>query len=99
VTPGVALGAAGSLLGQQVPKLLAHECRGLGRPEGCRLAVSRDPHPGFALSHWRPRGWCGALVMIGPDRQLVVAYATNQLREPAYDDRGMQIAMTALTSV
>jgi CubicO group peptidase (beta-lactamase class C family) len=44
-------------------------------------------------------GWCGALVMIGPDRQLVVAYATNQLREPAYDDRGMQIAMTALTSV
>jgi hypothetical protein len=37
--------------------------------------------------------------MIGPDRQLVVAYATNQLREPAYDDRGMQIAMTALTSV
>jgi hypothetical protein len=37
--------------------------------------------------------------MIGPDRQLVVAYATNQMREPAYDDRRMQIAMTALTSV
>jgi hypothetical protein len=29
---------------------------------------------------------------------LVVAYATNQMREPAQDDRGMQIAMAALTT-
>jgi CubicO group peptidase (beta-lactamase class C family) len=41
-------------------------------------------------------GWGGALVMIDPTRQLVVAYATNQMREPAEDDRGMQIAMAAL---
>ncbi|MGY2873279.1 CubicO group peptidase (beta-lactamase class C family) [Marmoricola sp. URHA0025 HA25] len=44
-------------------------------------------------------GWGGALVMIDPDRELVVAYATNQMREPAHDDRGMQIAMAALTAV
>ncbi|HEX6878239.1 MAG TPA: serine hydrolase domain-containing protein [Nocardioidaceae bacterium] len=43
-------------------------------------------------------GWGGALVMIDPTRQLVVAYATNQMREPAYDDRGMQIAMAALAT-
>jgi CubicO group peptidase (beta-lactamase class C family) len=43
-------------------------------------------------------GWGGALVMIDPTRQLVVAYATNQMREPAHDDRGMQIAMAALTA-
>jgi CubicO group peptidase (beta-lactamase class C family) len=41
-------------------------------------------------------GWGGALVMIDPTRQLVVAYATNQMREPAEDSRGMQIAMAAL---
>jgi CubicO group peptidase (beta-lactamase class C family) len=43
-------------------------------------------------------GWGGALVMIDPAQQLVVAYATNQMREPAQDDRGMQIAMAALTA-
>ena len=43
-------------------------------------------------------GWGGALVMIDPTRRLVVAYATNQMREPALDDRGMQIAMEALTA-
>ena len=43
-------------------------------------------------------GWGGALVMIDPTRKLVVAYATNQMREPAHDDRGMQIAMAALTT-
>ncbi|WP_027860357.1 EstA family serine hydrolase [Marmoricola sp. URHB0036] len=44
-------------------------------------------------------GWGGALVMIDPTQQLVVAYATNQMREPAEDDRGMQIAMAALGAV
>jgi CubicO group peptidase (beta-lactamase class C family) len=43
-------------------------------------------------------GWGGALVMIDPTQELVVAYATNQMREPAQDDRGMQIAMAALTA-
>lgn len=43
-------------------------------------------------------GWGGALVMIDPTRQMVVAYATNQMREPAHDDRGMQIAMAALAT-
>ena len=43
-------------------------------------------------------GWGGALVMIDPTRQLVVAYATNQMREAAHDDRGMHIAMAALTA-
>ncbi|RNM12515.1 serine hydrolase domain-containing protein [Nocardioides pocheonensis] len=43
-------------------------------------------------------GWGGALVMIDPTQRLVVAYATNQMREPAYDDRGMQIAMAALAA-
>lgn len=43
-------------------------------------------------------GWGGGLVMIDPTQRLVVAYATNQMREPAYDERGMQIAMAALTA-
>jgi CubicO group peptidase (beta-lactamase class C family) len=42
-------------------------------------------------------GWGGSLVMIDPTRQLVVAYATHQMREPAQDTRGMEIAMAALT--
>jgi len=39
-----------------------------------------------------------ALSAIDATRELVGAYATNQMREPAQDDRGMQIAMAALTS-
>lgn len=33
-------------------------------------------------------GWGGSLVMIDPDARMVVAYATNQMREPAQDTRG-----------
>ena len=43
-------------------------------------------------------GWGGALVMLDPTRGLVVAYTTNQMREPVHDDRGMRIAMAALSS-
>lgn len=43
-------------------------------------------------------GWGGALVMIDPRARLVVAYAPNQMRAPAADSRGMEIAMAALFS-
>ena len=33
--------------------------------------------------------------MIDPTRQLVVAYATNQMREPAQDTRGLELVMAA----
>lgn len=40
-------------------------------------------------------GWGGAIVMIDPDHRSVVAYVTNQMREPADDDRGLELVMAA----
>jgi CubicO group peptidase (beta-lactamase class C family) len=40
-------------------------------------------------------GWGGSLVMIEPEARMVVAYVTNQMREPAEDNRGLEIAMSA----
>ena len=40
-------------------------------------------------------GWGGSLVMIEPDERMVVAYVTNQMREPAEDNRGLEIVMSA----
>jgi CubicO group peptidase (beta-lactamase class C family) len=38
-------------------------------------------------------GWGGAIVMIEPADRAVVAYVTNQLREPADDTRGLEVVM------
>ncbi|NEA99588.1 serine hydrolase domain-containing protein [Streptomyces sp. SID13726] len=40
-------------------------------------------------------GWGGSLVMIEPDARMVVAYATNQMREPGQDTRGLDLVMSA----
>ncbi|QPP10262.1 beta-lactamase family protein [Streptomyces bathyalis] len=40
-------------------------------------------------------GWGGSLVMIEPEAEMVVAYVTNQMREPAEDTRGLEIVMSA----
>ncbi|MGI5457392.1 serine hydrolase domain-containing protein [Streptomyces sp. CA-249302] len=40
-------------------------------------------------------GWGGSLVMIEPESRMVVAYVTNQMREPAQDQRGLNIVMSA----
>ncbi|MFJ1806503.1 MULTISPECIES: serine hydrolase domain-containing protein [unclassified Streptomyces] len=40
-------------------------------------------------------GWGGSTVMIEPESRLVVAYVTNQMREPAEDTRGLDIVMAA----
>jgi CubicO group peptidase (beta-lactamase class C family) len=40
-------------------------------------------------------GWGGSLVMIDPDARMVVAYVTNQMREPADDTRGLEVVMAA----
>ncbi|MGV9450785.1 serine hydrolase domain-containing protein [Streptomyces sp. NPDC003635] len=40
-------------------------------------------------------GWGGSLVMIEPETRSVVAYVTNQMREPAEDTRGLEIVMAA----
>ena len=40
-------------------------------------------------------GWGGSLVMIEPEARMVVAYVTNQMREPAEDNRGLEIVMSA----
>ncbi|WP_053847774.1 serine hydrolase [Streptomyces sp. NRRL B-24085] len=40
-------------------------------------------------------GWGGSLVMIDPDARMVVAYTTNQMREPAEDTRGLDLVMAA----
>ncbi|MFJ5301575.1 serine hydrolase domain-containing protein [Streptomyces sp. NPDC088350] len=39
-------------------------------------------------------GWGGSLVMIDPAARMAVAYVTNQMREPAADNRGMEIIMS-----
>ncbi|MEV1067576.1 serine hydrolase domain-containing protein [Streptomyces sp. NPDC050263] len=40
-------------------------------------------------------GWGGSLVVIEPETRMTVAYVTNQMREPADDQRGMEIVMAA----
>jgi CubicO group peptidase (beta-lactamase class C family) len=40
-------------------------------------------------------GWGGSIVMIEPDERMAVAYVTNQMREPADDNRGLEIIMAA----
>lgn len=40
-------------------------------------------------------GWGGSLVMIEPEPRMVVAYVTNQMREPADNTRGLEIVMSA----
>jgi CubicO group peptidase (beta-lactamase class C family) len=40
-------------------------------------------------------GWGGSIVMIEPDDRMAVAYVTNQMREPADDNRGLEIIMAA----
>lgn len=40
-------------------------------------------------------GWGGSTVMIDPEARAVVAYVTNQMREPAQDTRGLDLVMAA----
>jgi CubicO group peptidase (beta-lactamase class C family) len=40
-------------------------------------------------------GWGGSLVVIDPDAHMTVAYVTNQMREPADDQRGLELVMAA----
>ncbi|MFE7166784.1 serine hydrolase domain-containing protein [Streptomyces sp. NPDC057616] len=40
-------------------------------------------------------GWGGSLVMIEPESRTVVAYVTQQMREPGADNRGLEIVMAA----
>jgi CubicO group peptidase (beta-lactamase class C family) len=40
-------------------------------------------------------GWGGSLVMIDPAARMAVAYVTNQMRDPADDNRGLEIVMAA----
>jgi CubicO group peptidase (beta-lactamase class C family) len=39
-------------------------------------------------------GWGGSVVMIEPEARMAVAYVTNQMREPAEDQRGLEIVMS-----
>src|SRR3712207_7979238 len=36
-----------------------------------------------------------SLVMVDPDARMAVAYVTNQMREPAEDQRGLELVMAA----
>ncbi|OIJ65120.1 serine hydrolase domain-containing protein [Streptomyces mangrovisoli] len=40
-------------------------------------------------------GWGGSLVVTDPEGGMTVAYVTNQMREPADDNRGMELVMAA----
>jgi CubicO group peptidase (beta-lactamase class C family) len=40
-------------------------------------------------------GWGGSIVMVEPDDHMAVAYVTNQMREPADDNRGLEVIMAA----
>ncbi|MEU9137711.1 serine hydrolase domain-containing protein [Streptomyces sp. NPDC048404] len=44
-------------------------------------------------------GWGGSLVVIDPDHRLAVAYVTHQMREPANDQRGMDLVTSAYDSL
>ncbi|MEU5596233.1 serine hydrolase domain-containing protein [Streptomyces sp. NPDC020298] len=40
-------------------------------------------------------GWGGSIVMIDPEERMAVAYVTDQMREPAADNRGLELVMAA----
>ncbi|WP_329342720.1 beta-lactamase family protein [Streptomyces sp. NBC_00663] len=40
-------------------------------------------------------GWGGSLVMVDPEARMAVAYVTHQMREPADDQRGLEIVSAA----
>ena len=40
-------------------------------------------------------GWGGSIVMIDPESRMTVAYVTNQMREPADDNRGLELVIAA----
>jgi CubicO group peptidase (beta-lactamase class C family) len=40
-------------------------------------------------------GWGGSIVMVEPGDRMAVAYVTNQIREPADDNRGLEVVMAA----
>ena len=40
-------------------------------------------------------GWGGSIVMVEPGERMAVAYVTNQMREPADDNRGLEVIMAA----
>jgi CubicO group peptidase (beta-lactamase class C family) len=40
-------------------------------------------------------GWGDSIVMVEPDDHMAVAYVTNQMREPADDNRGLEVIMAA----
>ncbi len=40
-------------------------------------------------------GWGGSIVMADPEARMAVAYVTNQMREPAEDNRGLELVMAA----
>jgi CubicO group peptidase (beta-lactamase class C family) len=40
-------------------------------------------------------GWGGSIVMVEPDDRMVVAYVTNQMRDPGNDPRGLEVIMSA----
>ncbi|MFH9422316.1 serine hydrolase domain-containing protein [Streptomyces sp. NPDC017529] len=44
-------------------------------------------------------GWGGSLVMIEPATRTVVAYVTNQMREPGDDNRGLEVGTAAYDGV
>jgi CubicO group peptidase (beta-lactamase class C family) len=40
-------------------------------------------------------GWGGSIVMIDPGHEMTVAYVTNQMREPADDQRALELVTAA----
>jgi CubicO group peptidase (beta-lactamase class C family) len=83
-------------------------------PEGCSRAWEEQFNGEDRLLHTKSRyglgyglfgttygwgGWGGSLVMLEPDTRLVVAYATNQMREPTDDNRGLELLMAAYDGV
>ncbi|MFE2537092.1 serine hydrolase domain-containing protein [Streptomyces sp. NPDC059371] len=40
-------------------------------------------------------GWGGSLVVVDPEQRMAVAYVTHQMREPANDQRGMELLLSA----
>lgn len=40
-------------------------------------------------------GWGGSIVMIDPEVRMAVAFVTDQMREPAADNRGLELMMAA----
>ncbi|MFE1292069.1 serine hydrolase domain-containing protein [Streptomyces sp. NPDC058751] len=97
------MACAGSVRGTRLlsPSGCEHARREQFRGEDLRLGVPVRWGLGYGLfdTSFGWGGWGGSLVVVDPEHRMTVAYVTHQMREPANDQRGLELVMSAYDGV